>query len=369
MTSIRPEATASTSASRSSSVRSGGDSFQECPVGADVVFVQRDVIDRDGGADGQSGVARALEDFQRLDAAQRRRVIAAAGQRHEPHVALQHDRLGRVGNADQPQPRGEFALVHDAFADQMGVFGVVHDQRVEVAGVGQRPAHHLGIGDAPVAVGERHGAGGLQQADLGHFRAAHALGQRRHRMDVDDRGVAGAAQDEVHRRRIVDHRRGIGLADDGGDAAGGGGLARGRKGFAVAGAGLADKGAHVDQPGCDDPAGAIDDVGAFGHAGRADAAAAFADGAVGDQHVADPVEIPGGIDQAGVGEQHRAAVGQHVHAFGRLRASASSTAIRTATPISTCSRISDCAPSATIESISTPRFIGPGCITSASGLA
>jgi len=27
----------------------------------------------------------------------------------------------------------------------------------------------------------------------------------------------------------------------------------------------------------------------------------------------------------------------------------------------------DCAPSATIESISTPRFIGPGCITSASG--
>ena len=57
------------------------------------------------------------------------------------------------------------------------------------------------------------------------------------------------------------------------------------------------------------------------------------------------------------------------YAFGRLRASASSTAIRTATPISTCSRISDCAPSATMESISTPRFIGPGCITSASGFA
>ena len=43
--------------------------------------------------------------------------------------------------------------------------------------------------------------------------------------------------------------------------------------------------------------------------------------------------------------------------------------MRTATPISTCSRMSDCAPSATMESISTPRFIGPGCITSASGLA
>ena len=57
------------------------------------------------------------------------------------------------------------------------------------------------------------------------------------------------------------------------------------------------------------------------------------------------------------------------HPFGRCRASASSTAIRTATPISTCSRISDCAPSATSESISTPRFIGPGCMTNAPGLA
>ncbi len=92
--------------------------------------------------------------------------------------------------------------------------------------------------------------------------------------------------------------------------------------------------------------------------------------AIGNQDVAGPVEIPGGIDDAGVGEQDRGG-GRSAwsHAFGRLRASASSTAIRTATPISTCSRISDCAPSATIESISTPRFIGPGCITSASGLA
>jgi len=57
------------------------------------------------------------------------------------------------------------------------------------------------------------------------------------------------------------------------------------------------------------------------------------------------------------------------HAFGKLRASASSTAILTATPISTCSRMSDCAPSAISVSISTPRFIGPGCMTSAPGFA
>jgi hypothetical protein len=58
-----------------------------------------------------------------------------------------------------------------------------------------------------------------------------------------------------------------------------------------------------------------------------------------------------------------------LHAFGMLRASASKTAMRTATPISTCSRMSDCELSATSVSISTPRFIGPGCMTSAPGLA
>ena len=44
------------------------------------------------------------------------------------------------------------------------------------------------------------------------------------------------------------------------------------------------------------------------------------------------------------------------------------TAIRTAMPKVTC-RITECLPSATAESISTPRFIGPGCMTIASGLA
>src|SRR5262249_15618475 len=99
-----------------------------------------------------------------------------------------------------------------------------------------------------------------------------------------------------------------------------------------------------------------------------------------EQQVAGKIEVARGIDDPRVGEQDRTAVGQrHVraarslalrrYALGRFRDSASSTAMRTATPISTCSRISEWAPSATSESISTPRFIGPGCITSASGLA
>src|SRR5690606_3297927 len=51
------------------------------------------------------------------------------------------------------------------------------------------------------------------------------------------------------------------------------------------------------------------------------------------------------------------------------RSSASSTAIRTATPLATWRSTSDCGPSATSSLISTPRFIGPGCRTTASGAA
>ena len=43
--------------------------------------------------------------------------------------------------------------------------------------------------------------------------------------------------------------------------------------------------------------------------------------------------------------------------------------MRTATPLRTWSRITDCGPSATSEAISMPRFIGCGCMTMASGLA
>ena len=82
----------------------------------------------------------------------------------------------------------------------------MHDQGVEIAGVGQRAAHHLSIGHTFVAVGEGDGAGGLEQADLGHLLALHALGQRRHRMHMDDRGVARAAQHEVDDGGIIDHR-------------------------------------------------------------------------------------------------------------------------------------------------------------------
>ena len=74
---------------------------------------------------------------------------------------------------------------------------------------------------------------------------------------------------------------------------------------------LADEGAHVDQARRHQLAAAVDHLGAFRHAGGADAALGLADDAVGDQQVAEQVEIARRIDDPGVGEQDRAAVGEH----------------------------------------------------------
>ena len=62
------------------------------------------------------------------------------------------------------------------------------------------------------------------------------------------------------------------------------------------------------RPGATTRPRAIDDLGAFRHAGRADAALGVADHAVGDQQVAGEIEVARRIDDPGVGEQDRAAV-------------------------------------------------------------
>ena len=72
-------------------------------------------------------------------------MVARLGQRDEAQVALQHDRFGGLRDAEQAEPRRELALVHHAVADEVRVFGVMHDQRVEIARVGQRAPHHLRV--------------------------------------------------------------------------------------------------------------------------------------------------------------------------------------------------------------------------------
>src|SRR5690606_30350294 len=106
-----------------------------------------------------------------------------------------------------------------------------------------------------------------------------------------------------------------------------------------------------DEPGCIDLAVRPK---AVGPAAQGD------DAAFGNVDVLQRVQPAGRID-------HAAAMDVDTHA--QLLATIDMTAMRTAIPNVTCGRITDWRPSATLESISMPRFIGPGCSTMASGLA
>jgi hypothetical protein len=96
----------------------------------------------------------------------------------------------------RPERRGEFALVHHAVADEVGVLHVVDDERAEVAGIGQRAAHHLAL-VTERAPSVNATAPASAQPDLGHLAGLQALGERRGRAHVHDRLLARAAEHEI----------------------------------------------------------------------------------------------------------------------------------------------------------------------------
>ena len=269
------------------------------------------MVDRSRGGDVQAAILGAAQNLKCICARDRSRVITTADKGNQPYVTLEHHRFRSLRNAEQAEARGEFTFVHHAIADQVWVFGVMNDHRIEIAGVGQRAPHDLCVGYAFRTVGEGDRACRLEQADLRHFLALELFRDGRHRMHMHYGVVACAAQDVVDRRGIVDGGRRVGLANDGGDAAGSRGLARGGEGFAVGLAGLADEGAHVDEPRSHQFSPAVDHIGAFRHACGADPFLGLADGAFCHQQVADNIEVARRIDDPGIGEQDRAAVGQH----------------------------------------------------------
>src|SRR3569623_2655682 len=166
-------------------------------------------------------------------------------------------------------------------------------------------------------------------------------------------------------RRGIDHRIGVGRTTQGGNAA-----ARRSRGLAGAGGlvfmtGFAQVGAEVHPPGADHVAASVDFPIGTKYRGRI---AERDDTAVGDPEVAHAVGVVGRIDHAAVADDdaHQATLPS---ASGTVPKHMAITAMRTAIPWVTCCKITECGPPATLETISTPRLIGPGCITMTSGLA
>jgi hypothetical protein len=143
---------------------------------------------------------------------------------------------------------------------------------------------------------------------------------------------------------------------------------------------LAELHAHVDEAGRQDFAAAIHALAIERRRVLEQGGAEIAnEAALGDERALD-VGARGGIDNTGVdigdgaaaavcaGQQFATSTAGALERSERVRMSRQ--AMRTATPISTCSWITLLPKSsATSLSISTPRFMGPGCMMSASGLA
>ena len=236
-----------------------------------------------------------------------RRVIAAAGQAHETHVALEHHRLGLARNARKAKARREFALVHHALPDEIRILHVVDDEGVEIARIGQSAPHHLRVGDRAGAVRERDRAGLLEQTDLGHSWPASPLVRAAAGTDMDDGRIARAPQNEIDHGRIVDDRVGVRHRNDGRNAARRRRLAGAFQRLAMRRSRFADERPHVDQARRQHLSAAIDEHRVGGSRSRAH----LGDRAIDHQHAATLLAAGRGIDEPGIGQQQGAISRRH----------------------------------------------------------
>ena len=149
---------------------------EEGAVGADVVLVEREVVDRHAASHGQPVAPWRADDVEALARRRSGRVIAAAGELDEANVALEHDGLGRLRDAGKAQPGRDLALVHHAVLGEVGIFE--YDARSARRNPWRR-ASTLRMTVALATLGlplvKAMAPASLQESDLGHFLALRPL--------------------------------------------------------------------------------------------------------------------------------------------------------------------------------------------------
>src|SRR5581483_8953217 len=182
------------------------------------------------------------------------------------------------------------------------------------------------------------------------LHAAATDGDRAGDVDVAEAGLA-QVEDLAHDPGAIDRRIGVRHRDDRGEPAERGGARPGLDGLGLLVAGLAQVRVEVDEPWGDHAPGCVDHtVGGEVGPDRGDSAV------VADHDVA--AALAGRVDQPAASQHDR-----HCRSTP-LPSNRYRTAMRTATPLRTWSITTERGRSATSAAISTPRFIGPGCITS-----
>ena len=294
-----------------------------------------------------------------------RYVQAGVGNVHgELHVALHNRRFRSRRHAAQSQAERTRPRVHAAILGHARVFGVLHHRKIQLSAENQRLAHDAVIEDGLAIVGRRNRSGGLQRAEVGERSALAGAGRGRNGKHIDDRAAFRLTKpfDPLHR---IDHRNRVRHGADRGKSTGGSGGRARRDRLFVHLSGLAQVHVQIDKAGSDDESTSIEFLvrTALDFVGSGD----FGDATIFQQHVHRRVDARHRVDQMAAFDQKTGSSFFRTHRiFPIARARI---AMRVGTPLCTSSRMRACTPSAISLVNSSPRMMGPGCITMASFFA
>ena len=281
----------------------------------------------------------------------------SAGLSSELHRGGQCNGFRNHWNGRQAETSCDLAIMRDAVLGKVAVLRAQPDPVTERGCVLHRTQQHACVSQGRIRLAERLASGLGQLVHFGQFRTLQPVCQRANREQPRLVQRPRTAFQHLDQTRFIERRISIRRASKAGNPAHNG---RGHLRFQrrlVLVSGLAQTRRDIHQPGHHDQSAGIDRlIGNETPRGCTDRG----DAPVDDVHVLPCIDAVLRVDQTAV-------CNQNVHTFAP--ASILITAILTAMPKVTCGRITECFPSATLESISIPRFIGPGCITIASGLA
>src|SRR6266849_7134120 len=171
-----------------------------------------------------------------------------------------HDRgLGCRLHAAQAQAKRGWAVVHGAAFGHARIFRVLNHAKIDLRRQAQRLTHHRVIEDGLAVVGDAHGSGTLQSAEISEHSAFAGMSRGADRENIDHRAALWLLEPGYPVRR-VDDGLGIGHATYGSETSGRGGSGPGGDGLLVALAGLAQMDMQVDESGRDDQATSVEFV-------------------------------------------------------------------------------------------------------------
>ena len=163
------------------------------------------------------GAAHQFEPGRRGQPAQ---VHAAAGVAHQVEDRVQRDGFGSDRDAGKPQSRRHRSAVRDAVARQVRILRAQPDREAVGVRIQHRAQQHLRVEDRRAGLREADATGLGQFGHLGDRLAVQSDGQRAERIQARLVEPARAVLEHLDQARLVERRVGVRRARQRGDAAG-----------------------------------------------------------------------------------------------------------------------------------------------------